>query len=129
MGRKRKAPEKLHKWFRVVESAGKGRRRTTWNVTMDELRYGMSFEDMRREMDRIEAEHGDEFEAFRFEPQDEYDYGNEHPRRVYYVEGLRWETDEEYDARLAQAAEVEARNATCRRQQYEQLRKEFEEKG
>ena len=128
MARKKKAPEKLHKWYRVRESGGKGKRRISWDVTIDSIRYGMSFSDLRTEMELIESEHKDDFESFRIEPQDEYDYGDEHPHTVFYVEGLRWETDEEYDDRIAAAARIEAEREALRRAQYEKLAKEFGDK-
>lgn len=129
MARNKKAPEKLHTWYRVQESGGKGRHRRTWDVTIPEIRHGMSFEDLRREMDQIEADHGSEFEKFRIEPQDEYEYGDNQSYQVFYVEGLRWETDEEYNARMGEAARIIAAREERERKQYEALAKKFAAKN
>jgi hypothetical protein len=89
----------------------------------------MSFSELRTELERIEREHNNEFESFRIAPNEEYDYGDDHPRQVFYVEGLRWETDEEYTTRMETSAKNEAAREQREREQLEYLLKKFGKNG
>jgi len=120
--------KKLYKWYRVQESGGPFDQKMTWDIKID-IQYGMSFEELRREMTQIEEDHGGDFDEFRIEPREEYDWGDEHPRKVYYVEGLREETDEEYEARIKEFERAEAAMLERRREQFEALQKEFGNKA
>lgn len=129
MTQEKKMPPRRHQWYKIQESSGQGHRKITWNITLDNLQCGINFSDLRSEMDRIEATYGQEFEAFRIEPENEYGYGDAHPHQVYYVEGLRWETDEEYQTRLTKAQDLEKARLEQRRKEYERLAKEFGDKN
>jgi hypothetical protein len=127
MARKAKAPARLEGWRRVQESAGQGAKRRTWDLRLDLQYSGMTFGEIRNELERIEREFGKEFEKFKVEVEMEpepYSYDDKEYARAY-VYGWRKETDEEYEARLAKAAALEAESEARERAMFERLAKKF----
>lgn len=127
MGRKAKAPARLEGWRRLQESGGKGKNFRTWDMSLDLTYGGMSFGELRDEMERVEREYGDQFEKFKIEVELEYEpYScNDEKYARTYVLGWRKETDEEYEARLAKAAEIQAAREARERAEFERLAKKF----
>jgi hypothetical protein len=123
MARKAKLPERRSDWYRLKRSYKSFGREQQYDVTMDTRYGGMGFEDLRREMDEIQAEFGAEFERFKIETDTEHQYDGEIiVTRVY---GFRAETDAEYQARLdADAAHVAARKQR-EREEFDRLVKKF----
>jgi hypothetical protein len=131
MARKAKAPERLEGWHKLTETAGQGKRALTYNITLDLQYGGMSFGDIRNELERIERQFGKEFEKFKVEVEMEpepYSYDDKEYARTYFY-GWRKETDEEYNARLAKAAEMEAAREARERVEFERLAKKFADKA
>jgi len=127
MARKRKELERREGWYHVKESYGKGRRRREFKITVDLQYGGMDFDRLREELDQIEKDHDDKFEKFKLEVVMEADPYEDREWPRGYVYGWRKETDEEYQARLDEAARLEALREARERQQYESLKKKFEE--
>jgi hypothetical protein len=127
MARKRKELERREGWYHVKEGAGKGRRYVEWDVTLDLQYGGMEFDQLREELARIEQEHGDEFEKFSLEVEMEADPYEDREWPRCYVRGWRKENDAEYQARLDEDAQRKARQEAWERQQYEALKKKFDE--
>lgn len=123
MARKAKLPERRSDWYRLQRSYTSFGREQTYDVTMDTRYGGMDFDDLRREMDEIQAEFGSTFERFKIETDTEYQYDGEIiVTRVY---GWRSETDAEYQARMdANAAQAAAREKRDR-EEFERLAKKF----
>lgn len=127
MARKKKELERRKGWYHVKESYGKGRHRGEFKITVDLQYGGMEFDRFREELDQIEKDHSDQFERFKIELEMEADPYEDREWARVYVYGWREETDEEYQARLDEAARLEALREARERQQYESLKKKFEE--
>jgi len=128
MARKAKLPERLVGWHRLQESAGNGKHRRTWDMTIDMQYGGMSFTDLYAELEAIKTDYGKEFSHFKLETDTisrAYEDGTD---IVTYVYGWREETNEEFDERLAQAASKVADNEERDRKEFERLAKKFKQK-
>jgi len=104
MGRKRKPEPKLADWHFVTWTSKRGDQiKEDFN-----LEYGgMTFNDLREEMDRIEKEYGDQYSDFKIEVDTDYDIVGDEIITTFVL-GYREETDEEYQERMEiyrQAAE------------------------
>lgn len=124
---KKKTPARLESWYRLKESGGTGKHFREWDLKLDLSYGGMSFEDLRAEMDRIESEYGSEFSKFKIETDLEsepYSYDDSKYVRTYVL-GWRSETDAEYEERINKAAKLEAAREAREREMFERLAKKF----
>ena len=117
----KKKPAKLTGWYPVQWYDKKN---CAYPVQMSELRHGIEFNDLRSEMDRIQAEYGDKFEKFNIERVTKYGYGNDEWDE-YHVQGWREETDDEFAARVGEVAAREAQIEARERAEFERLKKKF----
>jgi hypothetical protein len=111
----------MKRWYRISVPINKQK---SFNQYI-EIQYGITFEDLREQMDRIEEEHGDQFEQLRIEPETHFEQYSDAEYTTYYVEGYREETDEEFEAILQAARDRQAEQEARDRKQYETLAKKF----
>lgn len=129
MGRKAAPPRRLEGWYRLQESAGKGKTLRQFDMTIDLMYSGRSFYDIQADMERIRADYGAEFTDFKFESEMEsYPY-EEGEHVVTYVYGYRKETDAEYETRLAEAAKIDADREARERAEFERLAAKFADRS
>lgn len=119
--------KKLEGWFRLQESGGTGKRKMTWDVTIDLQHSEMTFERIREEMDKIERDFGGDFSKFKIETEQEFYPYEDGSHPVTYVYGWRTETDEEFEKRLENARMIEKAREHREREEYERLAKKFGE--
>lgn len=120
MARKKK-DEKLIGWYPVCWKDKKGNQH---DEQLSDIRYDIEFSALRDEMDRIEAEYGTQFEKFKVERVTKYGYGDDQWDE-YRVRGWRQETDEEFAARVGEAAARVAQQEARELAEFERLKKKF----
>jgi hypothetical protein len=86
-----------------------------------DIACGISFDDLRKTMDDITFGCV-EFDEFRIEPHQQYDYGSNDPRVEYHVEGFREETDAEFELRLKEITHRETANDEQDRLEFDRLK-------
>lgn len=121
---RKKTEHRLVDWHFVTFVAGKRQDGPALKESFD-LKYGgMTFSEIRDEMQRIEQEYGDQFTEFKIEVDTDYDVVGDQIVTTFVL-GLREETDEEYKARLDQEMQVIQAREQRERQLLEQLKKKY----
>lgn len=112
---------KRQSWHKVKECIKPGR---YYTETLDIKYGGMTFEQIRQQLDEIEKQYGDQFENFKVEMEKEWELGDE--IIVANIKGFRSETDEEYAARLDKKKKLEEEQEKRDKKTYELLKQKYE---